>query len=471
MLRRVAFAGVAMAATCISHAKDNTVSKEPNILLIAVDDLNEYVSCLGGHPQARTPNIDALAARGMLFRNAHCSAPVCTPSRTSLLFGISPSTSGITNNRQMMRNSPVLAEAVTLPQYLRSHGYTTAAYGKVFDPNDPDPKSWDDLWTGKSSSPKKAKALKPAKPEADPDGPWECAGGPLDVADDDMIDAAFAKRAEAFLERKHEKPFFLAVGIKKPHVGWNVPRKYHEMFPADTVRVEKVQGNLEGDRPAISRADGTLGYLADVDARVTRHHQEGQIIGNYLASMAFSDAMVGRVLDALKRAGREKDTIVILWGDNGHHFGEKGRWNKSTLWEGATRVPLIYAGPGIATGVCTRPVDNMALYPTVSELCGLPPAAAVEGVSIMPLLRDPGAKWDRPAITTAEGVNHAVRTERWRYIRYGDGSEELYDHASDPREWHNVAGDPRCAEIKRELAAWLPTNKTPDVPATSKATE
>ena len=259
MLRRVAFAGVAMAATCISHAKDNTVSKEPNILLIAVDDLNEYVGCLGGHPQARTPNIDALAARGMLFRNAHCSAPVCTPSRTSLLFGIRPSSSGITNNRQEMRASPVLANAVTLPQHLRAHGYTTASYGKVFEPRDPDPQSWDDLWTGLQESAEKKKAAaatpKPAATPAPADGPWECAGGPLDVADDDMIDAAFAKRAEAFLERKHEKPFFLAVGIKKPHVGWNVPRKYHEMFPADTVRVEKVQGNLEGDRPAISRAD------------------------------------------------------------------------------------------------------------------------------------------------------------------------------------------------------------------------
>jgi arylsulfatase A-like enzyme len=470
MLGHIALAGIAMAVPYFLYGAAEDVSKKPNVLLIAVDDLNEYVGCLGGHPQALTPNIDALAARGMLFSNAHCSAPVCTPSRTSLLFGISPSTSGITNNRQTMRTSPVLANADTLPQYLRAHGYTTASYGKVFEPKDPDPQSWDDLWVGVKKKAKKTVSESPAPATATPaDGPWKGAGGPLDVSDDDMPDANYVRHGITFLEQKHEKPFFLAVGIKKPHMGWSVPRKYHEMFPADKVQVQKVQGNLEGDRPAISRKDGTLGYRADVDARVQKYHQEGQIIGNYLASTAFADAMVGRVLDALKRTGHEKDTVVILWGDNGHHFGEKGRWSKSTLWEGSTRIPLIYAGPGTSKGVCNRPLDNMAFYPTVVELCGLPPAGKIEGASVVSLLQDPKAKWDRPAITTAEGVNHSVRTERWRYIRYGDGSEELYDHDADPQEWKNLAADPRYDGIRKELADWLPKNKMPEVPSSSNA--
>jgi arylsulfatase A-like enzyme len=440
-----------------------TAEERPNVLFLAVDDLNDWIGCLGGHAQARTPNIDRLAARGTLFTNAHCQAPLCNPSRSSLLTGLRPSSTGICGLSPGIREVDRTRTAVTLPETFTAAGYHTYTCGKIYHDGSikqQDRKREFNEWgpapgIGKRATPySKAAARHPAMD-------W----GPFPERDEDGGDYQIATAAIAALrDAPEDRPFFIACGFRLPHVPCYAPQKWFDLFPLAEVRLPDVKPDDRDDTPRFS---WYLHWKLPEPRLQTlqRTNEWRPLVRAYLASTSYMDAQVGRVLAALAATGREKQTIVVLWSDHGWHLGEKLITGKNTLWERSTHVPLLFAGPGVVAGAkCGRPAELLDIYPTLLELCGLSPRSELEGHTLGPQLRDANAPRNWPAITTHNRGNHGVRTERWRYIRYADGSEELYDLASDPHEWTNVAGEPQHAAVKRELAAWLPQVDLPPAP-------
>ncbi|HUQ93802.1 MAG TPA: sulfatase [Bryobacteraceae bacterium] len=446
-----------LAAPALLPAQSNP---RGNVLFIAVDDLNDWIGCMGGHPESRTPNFDRLAARGVLFTRAYCAAPLCNPSRAALMTGLRPSSTGIYDNSQPFRQAPVSKNAVTLAQYFRHHGYRTMGSGKIYHDAFPDPASWDEWYPAldkqKPPDPRPEKTPVNGIPNA-AQFDW----GPLTNKDSDMGDYKVVDYVTSHLKKKQDKPFFLACGIYKPHLPWYVPEKYFDLYPAETVTLPSIKEDDLDDVPPI----GKRMAKADGDHKnVIRYNQWRKAVQGYLAAIRFADGQLGRVLDALDQSEYRDNTTIILWSDHGWHLGEKLHWRKFALWEEATHNVLMIAAPGVTKpgGRCERPVSLLDVYPTLLELQGLPAKPGLEGVTLVPLLRNPAAVWDRPAVTTFGLKNHSVRGERFRYIRYSDGGEELYDHKVDDLEWHNLAADPRYEIIKRDLSRWLPTVNHPD---------
>ncbi len=447
-----------------------TAGGRPNVLFIAVDDLNDWVGVLGGHPQAKTPNIDRLAARGMLFKNAHTAAPSCNPSRAALLTGVPPASSGVYNNPDDWRVAPLLEGLPTLPEYFRANGYRVLGGGKIFHAHTyyeqgfvglNRAEAWDEFF------PSKTRQL-PA--EIRPPG-WPVNGNPglifklfdwspVEVSDDAMGDGLVVSWAERRLLEVDEEPQFLAVGIYRPHLPWYVPQEYFDMHPLEEVELPPVRADDLADVPRRARGGISVRPHEWVLEDPVRWRQGVQA---YLASISFADAMVGRLMDALERSGRSADTVVVLWSDHGFHLGEKGRWRKFTLWEESTHVPLIVVAPGTTEPGSTTgaAVSLMDVYPTVVDLAGLEAPEHLEGRSLRPLLEDPETDWPHAAVTTWLYGNHAVRDARYRYIRYAGGEEELYDHAQDPQEWENLASDPMMAAVKERLKSFLPKTNAP----------
>jgi arylsulfatase A-like enzyme len=433
-----------------------------NVLFIAVDDLNDWIGCLGGHPGVKTPNFDRLARKGVLFTNAHCAAPLCNPSRAAVLTGIRPATSGVYDNNQPMRKAAALANAVTLPQHFMAHGYRVAGGGKIFHGAYPDPKSWHEYFPSqqRNKPPDPVPANRPLNgiPSA-AQFDW----GPVAEPDSRMGDWQVADWIIGELGRKRDKPFFLACGIFRPHLPWYVPAKYFDLYPPGNLTLPNVKDDDLDDVPPI----GKKFAKADGDHRkVIEHQQWRKAVQGYLASISFADAVLGRVLEALEGGPHASDTSVVLWSDHGWHLGEKLHWRKFSLWEEATHNVLMIASPGLTKpgGRSKRTVSLLDLYPTLVEMCGLRPRQELEGVSLMPLLNNPAAQWNRPAVTTYLRGNHSVRSERWRYTRYSDGTEELYDRSKDEMEWFNLAAKPELDGVKRELSRWLPKTDAPPSP-------
>jgi choline-sulfatase len=429
-------------------------AKPPNYLFIAVDDLNDWVGALGGHPQVRTPNIDRLARRGTLFTNAHTQAPLCNPSRASLLLARRPSTTGLYALQPWLRKVDALKDAVTLPQALARGGYRTLGAGKIFHDNIPpaDRAREFDVW-GEVEYYKNVPARKFV---ATPDPIRLMDWGVFPATDAEHDDAKLTDWAVAQLNAKPRRPFFLAVGLRLPHVPLYAPRTWFDLYPPDKLTMPPVK---ENDRDDVPEFAWYLHWKLP-EPRLSWLRESGQwrpMVRAYLATVSFMDHQVGRLLDALDASGLAGETVVVLWSDHGWHLGEKGVSGKNTLWERSTRVPLVFAGPGVAAGArCARPVELLDLYPTLLELSGLPARPELEGHSLVPLLKDARARRAWPAVTTHNRDNHAVRSERWRYIRYADGSEELYDHRRDPHEWTNLARDARYAKVVAAHRAHLP---------------
>lgn len=464
--------GSGRARTADSADADSR-SRPPNILFIAVDDLNDWIGCLGGHPQAKTPNIDRLAADGQLFTNAHCPAPACNPSRTAILTGLSPHRSGLYSNRQPMRE--VLPNAELLPKYLSRHGYWSAGSGKILH-YVIDADSWDAYFPAKESENPFPRTLLPRdRPVSLPrGGPWqyvETDWGPMDVTDQEYGgDWLVSQWIGDQLAREHDQPFFLACGIYRPHEPWFVPQTYFDLFPLDSIQLPPgYRADDLDDLPPAGRRRGPNRYFA----HIREHEQWKPAIQGYLASIAFADAMVGRVLDALDRSPHRDTTIVILWSDHGWHLGEKQHWQKYTAWRVCTRVPLIVRVPpgtpalqeGTTAGaVCSKPVNLLSLFPTLTELAGLPPNEDVDGPSLIPLLADPQSDWPHVSTTyLADPGSYGLSTEQWRLIHYANGDEELYDIAADRYEWSNLASRPEQAERLAALRARGPTEFAPRV--------
>jgi arylsulfatase A-like enzyme len=454
-LTSVSAASLAMSGISFSEDEDR-----PNVLFIAIDDLNDWVGCLGGHPDVKTPNLDSLAERGVLFTNAFCSAPACNPSRASLMTGILPSTSGVYHNNQPWR--PVMSEAITLPQHFMAHGYRAVGGGKIYHGRYPDPPSWHNYFPSQQQN----KPPDPTPPNRPLNGIPKTAHfdwGPVDVADEEMGDWKVADWATGELEKKHDKQFFLGVGIFRPHLPWYVPRKYFDMYPPESITLPNVKEDDLDDVPQIGKR---MARPNGDHKKVVDHNQWRKAVSGYLASITFADACVGKVIEALNRSPYRDNTAIVLWSDHGWHLGEKLHWRKFALWEEATHNVLMMVVPGITEkGVrCNRTVSMIDIYPTLIDICGLKPKEELEGKSLIPLLKNPEAAWERPALTTHGRNNHSIRSERWRYIRYNDGTEELYDHENDQLEWNNLADKAEYADIKKELSRWIPEVNVPDAP-------
>lgn len=439
-----------------------TKSDKPNVLFIAIDDLNDWIGCLGGHPQAKTPNLDRLAAKGVLFENAFCAAPACNPSRAALMTGIRPSTSGVYINPQVWRKSPVLKNAATLPQYFKQNGYTAIASGKIYHGRYPDPPSWDEYWP----SQRKNKPDDPVPPKRPVNGlpraghfDW----GPVDVPSQKMGDWQVADWVIDKLNTPFDKPLFLGCGFFRPHLPWYVPKKYFDMFPLQDIILPNVK---ENDLDDVPDAGKKMAKPQGDHRRVTEHRQWKQAVQGYLASIAFVDECVGRVLDAFEKSRYKDNTVIVLWSDHGWHLGEKLHWRKFSLWEEATHDVMMWVAPGVtkAGGRCSSPVNLLDIYPTLVDLCGLPPKKELQGNSLAPLLEDPGTEWEKPSLTSHGYQNHCIRSKRWRYICYADGSEELYDRNNDPMEWTNLINNPQYASVVKEHKKWLPKENADSMP-------
>jgi arylsulfatase A-like enzyme len=446
-----------------------------NILFIAVDDLNDWVGALGGHPQAITPNMDKLAERGLLFTNAHCTAPGCNASRTSLLMGLRPSTTGIYQNAHDWRTTTLVESATHLPQHFRNQGYKTLGAGKLFHAHtffDPkylsgfsDATAWDDYFPSLTQQ-MPAEAV-PAKWPVNSSKKFY--GGhfdwsPLQIETAEMADAKVVAWAKEKLSRTHEKPLFLSVGIYRPHVPWYAPQKYFDRFPLKSIQLPKHLDQDVTDLPEAARKMTKSKW----HEWIVDNKQWKSAVQGYLASLSFADDMVGELLTALDNGPLAGNTMVILWGDHGYHLGEKQHWEKFALWENTTRVPLMVVAPQHTNPktTCDTPVSLLDLYPTLIDLCDLePPPQKLEGNSFVDLLKNPGMKSKRVAITTQGMNNHSVRSRQHRYIQYADGTEELYDHKNDPHEWTNLASEKEHTKTKKRLAKFIPTiNKEPLLP-------
>jgi arylsulfatase A-like enzyme len=428
-------------------------AKQPNVLFIAVDDLNHWVGHLGRNKQTKTPNIDRLAKMGITFTHAYCPAPVCNASRAALMSGMRPGTTGVYDNGQDWR--PVIGADKTLTSQFLGAGYEVFGSGKIYHASVHRAKEWTDYFPGK-----------PDQATPHPDSKDDGVGGikfrPLTndsrLSDESVVDYGIQQ-----LSAKHDQPFFVAVGIYKPHLPWNVPKKYFDMFPLDQIELPPSQKDDLKDVPAsgIRMAQPKGDHAVMLESGRWKEAVQG-----YLAAIAYSDAQLGRLLDAYDRSPYKENTIIVFWGDHGWHLGEKEHWRKFALWEESTRTPYVWVVPGVTkpNGVCDRTVDLMSVYPTLCALCSIDRPAHVEGEDISPLLRDPQATWDKPALTTFHRNNHAVRTAKWRYIRYADDGEELYDHSKDPYEWTNLANDERFTAVKQMMRKSLPETNQPELP-------
>jgi arylsulfatase A-like enzyme len=447
MTRLAALLGLLLLSSSAPRA-----AEKPNVLFIAVDDLNHWVGHLHRNPQTKTPNIDRLAKLGVTFTRAYCAAPVCNPSRAALMSGRRPGSTGVYDNGQDWK--PVIPKEQTLTTQFLNAGYDVYGCGKIYHSNAHRPGEWTEYFVGANGK------IRP-HPSAKSDGIGGIKFQPL-TNDSHLSDEAIVDYGIKQLRAAHDKPFFLAVGLHKPHMPWSVPKKYYDLFPLESIELPPTTKDDLRDVPA---AGVRMAKPSGDHAKVLQSGRWKEAVQAYLAAIAYCDAQIGRLLDAYEQSPHKGNTIVVFWGDHGWHLGEKEHWRKFALWEETTRMPYIWVVPQVTKpgGVCGRTVDLMSVYPTLCDLCGIPKPKHVEGATITPLLRDPHATWQEPAITTFRRNNHAIRTERWRYIRYADGGEELYDHDADPYQWANRADDPKLADTKKSLLKWFPTVNKPEL--------
>jgi arylsulfatase A-like enzyme len=465
--------------------------RRPNVLFVSLDDMNDWAGCLGGHPDARTPNLDRLAHRGVLFTNAHCTSPICGPSRAAVLTGMRPETTGVYHN--IGTYVDYAPEAVTFPEHFRANGYRVLAAGKVdHGLGKPNPRLWneygpncgvlgtpfigDELNTDTMKPTRtidrgRLKITLPANGGLSiidrPTMQWDSFDwAPLDVPETDFPDRRIADWGTGQLRKAHDSPFVLAVGFYKPHQPFFLPTKYFEQYDPKRVRLPPTIAGDLFDVPAPGVDLATLPWSSSTHKTVMEHNAWYDAVRAYLATISFVDGLVGRLIETLDDSAYADNTWIILWSDHGWALGEKEHWGKHTPWAESVRVPLIIVPPrsawpkGFRPGTrCDAMVNLLDLYPTLIEACGLPMREELEGRSLVPLVRDPQTPWSEATVTTVGRSTHSVCTKNWRYIHYFDGSEELYDLKSDPQEWFNLANDPDYAAVKDRLRRHLPADK------------
>jgi arylsulfatase A-like enzyme len=463
MIRIIIIGFLLISLSVKVNAADKVEQEHPNVLMICVDDLNDWLGCMGGHPNSITPNMDKLASKGVLFTNAHCQAPICGPSRASIMTGLRPSTTGIYGqiaDDKISTAGEATNGIVFLPEYFKNHGYYTMGKGKIF--HNHAPKGVFDESAGREAGfgPKPEKRFKWFNEGTNTD--W----GAFPETDEEMPDYRTAKWAVERLQENYDKPFFLAAGFLRPHVPWYVPQKWFDMHPVSGVETPPYQKDDYLDLPAIALKVHELPQMPTTDWAIETGNWK-DMVQAYLACVTFVDHYIGEILNALENSKYKDNTIVILWSDHGYRVGEKGIFAKHALWQEATNAPLIISMPGRkTTGKCNAPVEMLDIYPTLADLCGLPVNKTNEGKSLKPLIENSEAGSGFYAITTYGRNNHAVVSNSYRYIHYEDGSEELYNRNTDPNEFENIAEKSGSLEIKSALAKYLPVKNeywTPEI--------
>jgi arylsulfatase A-like enzyme len=462
----------------------------PNVLFISVDDLNDWIGVFAGHPQAKTPHIDKFAATGsVVFQEAHCAGPVCGPSRSALLSGFMPHRSGLYGNQNNMLDSALVQKYATLPEYFSKHGYRSISRGKIFHAHatakgrDRGHWAFDVYESGGGGSGvdrsrvySRDKNLINGKPgpksKYPKGGGSEFAWGPTKGGKEETSDYQTAQWAAGQLQDKHDRPFFLAVGLLKPHLPFYVPQEFYDLYDPQTTKTNEIR---EDDLDDILRPDGKPKTRPSPDYLWLK---ENNLINTaaraYLAASSYADACLGVIFDGLKKSPHYDNTIVILWGDHGWHLGEKLRYRKATGWHESTRVPLIVRLPGMTErNDCNRLVNLIDFYPTLIELCGLPRKSVLDGRSFVPLLEDPTRNWNYPTTTIFGKGNASIHDQRWHYLRYADGTEELYDLDADPMEWTNLIRqmNSEAARAHNRLNALYPATFAPVVPPNAANTK
>lgn len=440
------------------------IQERPNVLFIAVDDLNDWLGCMQGHPNAKTPHLDRLAARGVLFQNAHCQAPLCGPSRASLMTGLRPSTTGIygmIDDNKIRTANQATSDIIFLPEYFKNQGYHTMGIGKLFHEHAPDGLFDESGGRAKGFGPLPEERFVWDGDGGDNYGRTSTDWGAYPTEDSLMPDQQSARWAAERLQRQYDQPFFLAVGFLRPHVPLYVPQPWFDLHPVDHLTTPLYKADDLEDVPEVALQINDLPMMPTTEWAI-RTNSWKDIVQAYLACVSFVDHQIGQLLDALDNSAYADNTIIVLWSDHGYRLGEKGRFAKHCLWEEATHAPLIIAGPDIpANSVVDEPVELLSIYPTLLELSGLPPYSRNEGRSLVPLIKGQPTNTPWVAVITFGMNNHAVRTKDYRYIQYEDGSQELYDHATDPQEWDNVASLAAHQKAKARIKRYLPTNNAP----------
>lgn len=446
----------------------------PNVLFLAVDDMSDWIGCMGATPRALTPNIDRLASRGMMFSNAHTAGVFCAPSRAAIFTGQYASTTGCYETSVYFHDHPDIRP---LQVSFSEAGYQTYGAGKLFHhpAGNIDQRGWTDFFIRSQEQRESGWPLNSWSEEVPFPKPFpnsiynkgkEIKGGLFlewgavsNDKEEELVDTIWTNWAVSKLKEKHDKPFFLAMGLYAPHFPNYCPQKYFDLYDPAKIELPPYKEDDLDDLPDKIRKQKT--------GRKNLHHKKlveldavDDAIHGYLACMSYADAMIGRVLDALAASAYADNTIVVLWSDHGYHHGEKGDWGKHTLWERTSNVPFIWAGPGVKEGaVSDVTVSLIDMYPTLVEQCRLPkPAHRLEGTSISGTLKDPSSAKDRDVyLPHMEPGSYAIINRDWRYIHYADDTEELYNVKADPNEWYNLASKPEHAETIKLLRSKVPT--------------
>jgi len=436
-------------------------SQRPNVLMIIADDLNHWVGHLGRNPDTRTPNLDALANEGVSFRHAYAAAPTCNPSRTALLSGRRPGTTGVYQNVRLIKEvdwRQYLRDGERLPEQFKAAGYRVFGAGKLYHGTD----YFEEDWT----------QYRPLD-RAIHNGPGVDANDGFlsprvkDLKDEDFDDFHTTRWCGKRIEESGDAPFFLACGLYKPHLAFTVPDRFHDRFAPESVTLPSFATDDLTDVPKLGRARVRGNDFRQIFGR----GRWRKVIANYLAAVNYTDENIGYLIEKLRESGQYDNTIIVVFGDHGWHFGEKGQFRKNTLWEEGTRTPYIWRVPGLTPegALVEAPVDLMSVYPTLMELASIPRPDHVEGQSVATLLGSPEAEWGHPAISTIDQGSNAVRLGPYRLIEYSDGTREFYDHESDPLEWTNRAGEAGYKEAEQRLAAFLPTDQITSAPEMTMA--
>ncbi|MEP4078359.1 sulfatase [Haloferula sp.] len=451
-------------------------AEKPNVIFIAVDDLNNWTG-FAGNQDAITPNMNTLASEGVHFSRAYCAYPLCGPSRASLMAGVYFAELNASKTQPEDEEVEEKIEALgssLLHTYMGDRGYKTMAVGKILHKHVPDNSvdlsggrdSWD---FNEDASGERIRSNWP--PDLNPDTAETLTDWGLYVGDNgtgteaDMSDSKSAAWAVARLQESHTEPFMLMVGMLHPHVPWYVPQKYYDLYDPATLTLPPYDPDDFDDIPDAGADNINDGYprteWANANNGANGISQWRNIAHSYLANISYADAKIGLVLDALKNSPYAANTIVVLWSDHGYHMGEKNTFQKHTLWDRSGVAPLVIKAPGMATGeTCDEVVSLLDIYPTLLDLCDLPPNEKNRGRSLKPLLENPETPWDYPAFTYKHGIK-AVQDGDLRYIEYEDGSQELYDHSVDPNEWANLVTNPNYADELEELQAMSPFPEEP----------
>jgi arylsulfatase A-like enzyme len=460
--------------------------ERPNVLFIAIDDMNDWAGFLDTHPQIQTPHMDTLATEGVSFTNAHVPAPICGPSRTAIMSGLWPTTTGVYTNSINYRRD--VGHLVSMPEHFRNNGYRLMGVGKIFHAGlEKVPENAFDEYGeyGSSSAPFTKEEMSAAKQKPfnrvvkqgkefmlplngfPVDRFWRSSNtfdwGPVDLPDEMFSDTRSANWAIEKLNQEQDKPFFLAVGFHRPHQPLFNPKRFHDLYPVDSIVLPPT---LEDDLADLSRAGKEYALAPNTSGlhkSVAQYGEWEAAVSGYLASISYVDELVGNIMAALNDSAYADNTLVVMWSDHGWHLGEKQHWGKATGWFRSTRIPMVIVPPKnrspegfSANTVSPRMVNLLDLAPTIADMTGVPAKREWEGKSLLPLVKNPDQDWQEHTHTTFGMGNHTISTERWQYLHYFDGSEELYDLKRDPDEFVNLAGELKYKAVKERLFGYLP---------------